>query len=168
MGGAILQEELMSKFTVRLSVPGDAHIIGSNLRQADIEEVKASSGLEPLASLLYSYKVSILAYTIVSSDGLPIGMFGVAPFTTKSGSLGSAWLLGSDDLLKYKRQFLAETKQYVDELHTHFPYLTAWVDNRNTASLKWLLWCGFSPTRSDSNYNQSGYAFTNMTRKTNV
>ena len=53
----------------------DIRIIGENMRDEDIAEVRAQSGLEPLASLFYSFFKSNPCMTMVSRHGHPMRMW---------------------------------------------------------------------------------------------
>lgn len=88
-----------------------------------------------------SYESSLYTWTIMSRDK-PIGMFGLASISLL-GDTGIPWLLGTDDMLKIRRQFIRESKSHVDFMLKVFPKLTNLVHVENLASIRWLKSVGF-------------------------
>lgn len=128
--------------TIRHSEAQDALDLAYNLRQADAEEIKASTGNTPLASLISGYIESDECFSVVEGTKV-VAMFGVGPLLP---SMGGVWLLMSDELLKskYRRRFLMESKRIVAEFHSRYDILINFVDARNLAALRWLEWLGFN------------------------
>lgn len=122
---------------------GDAEYLAPKLRERDLQEIHAVSGLEPLPALLLCVRVSEVLCTIVGSDERPAGMFGVSPIDEIAGAV---WLLGTDELVKppLRRQFLSEGLRYLDKLHTYRELLCNVVDERNTVHVRWIKWMGFT------------------------
>lgn len=120
---------------------GDIEYVAERLRDADLREVQAASGLEPHVALRYSYELSGLACTIVGDQGHPVALFGVSPIDDVTGCV---WLLSSDELTKGKlgRQFVRECRSHFDRLNDYRPLLTNFVDERNTVHIRWLKWAG--------------------------
>lgn len=112
------------------------------LRKADREEVEALTGRNPREVLVESVKVSQKAWAGLADDRL-VCLFGVAPLSL-TGVTGIPWLVGSDDICTYSRQFLRRNRAYVREMLADFPVLRNVVDQRNTVSIRWLRWLGFS------------------------
>ena len=84
----------------------DLRTIGDNMRDEDIAEIKAQSGLDPIASLFYCFFKSNPCMTMVSRHGHPMGMWGVVPESETSGRI---WMLGCQSMLddpSDKRTFL--------------------------------------------------------------
>ena len=136
----------MSKF-LRPVRSGDIHHVGSRLRQADVDECKASAGMPGALALLLSVRSSEIAYTMVSPSGNPVGICGIAEGHTSHDK--QVWMLATDELLSYRTTFLRESRQWVDRLAEHF---TLWnfVDERNEVHVDWLKWlgCEFFPGRT--------------------
>jgi hypothetical protein len=126
---------------VRKCKPGDTEIVAEYMRQDDIAEVSASSGLSPLEALTLSVKYSTLAWSIHINDE-PVGMFGVSA-TSSLADDGSPWLLGTDRILEIYRPFLKQSRAYVQQMLDRHSFLVNYVDERNLVSVRWLKWCGF-------------------------
>tara|TARA_R110002074_G_scaffold195878_4_gene362455 strand:+ start:2300 stop:2761 length:462 start_codon:yes stop_codon:yes gene_type:complete len=117
-------------------------IIADDMRVQDIEEVWASHHHMPIESLMGGWEVSDYS-TVVLADGEPICMFGLVKMDLLSGS-GVVWLLGCNRALKYKRAFLQVSGPVVDEMLTICPRLCNMVHAKNTISIRWLKWLGFT------------------------
>ena len=109
---------------------GDAWYIAMMMRDDDREELKAG-GHAPLDAVVRGLRTSTYCKVAVLDDN-PAIIFGVAPISALSG-IGSPWLLGTDDLLKFKRQFIRECNSYVDEMLRYYPTLINYVNTRNDA-----------------------------------
>jgi hypothetical protein len=117
--------------------------IAANLRPADKAEIEASLGddVDPFWTLFESWDFSIRSWLIVDETGLPIGIFGVAPFSREK--VGVAWLLGTPGMEEAAYSVARQTRRYIREMHEAYPILWANVDARNELSMKWLAWAGF-------------------------
>lgn len=56
---------------------------------------------------------------------------------------GAVWMLGTDNLLKARRDLLAIAPRWIDFLHKVYPTLTNYVDERNEVAVRWLEAMGF-------------------------
>lgn len=141
-------------------IPADAghiHAIASGMRAADVEEVRASLGLNPQEALEFSLSSSTMAWT-GTVDGEPVCMFGVSRRSMLDGSVGTPWLLGTDAIERHQAAFLRRNKGIVKEMLAAYPVLRNWVDARNTLSIRWLKWLGFE-FGSPVPYGPHGIAF---------
>ena len=114
--------------------------IAANLREQDIDEVKATSALSPTDALLASYQLSTHAYVIASGDE-PIAAFGAAPHGL--AGVGIVWMLGTDGIKREAVGIARRTRKYFDELNDAYFLLWNWIDARNSTSMRWLKWGGF-------------------------
>ncbi len=57
--------------------------------------------------------------------------------------LGYVWMVATDRLVKYQREFIRESRKWLDEAHEEYPMLGNFVDARNTLHIRWLDWMGF-------------------------
>lgn len=139
--------------------------LASRLRDADKQEIKASSDLEALEGLSRSVEYSPICYTIME-DELPVGIFGTAPDDANSALV---WMLASEDLKRHSRQFLRESRDYIKQLHKESKADLLWnlTDKRNTVHHKWLKWCGFSFIR-EVNWGAHNLPFYEFGRFENV
>jgi len=111
------------------------------MRKADIDEVFASSGRSPAQALAFSMRRSSIAYTALV-DGRPEVMFGAGDLNVLA-EIGAPWLLGTDAVETYYMQFLRRSVSWRGQLLARYRVLRNVVDDRNTASKRWLSWLGF-------------------------
>jgi hypothetical protein len=126
---------------VRPSLEKDAYELAPRLRKADLEEVDAASGENPLEALIRGYEHSYQPFTILVNDRVA-GMFGAVPLDQEF-VVGAVWLLGSDDIFNVRMPFARQSRLWVDVVHKPFSVLTNWVDERNCVHVRWLKWVGF-------------------------
>ena len=112
-----------------------------NIREADREELLASSNRTPNEVLIQGLMISEMAWTGMV-DGEPVCIFGVAPCET--AGVGRPWMIGTKLLEKYQMVFLRRCKPRVVIMQCLFEVLENWVDARNTRAIQWLKWLGFS------------------------
>ncbi len=115
--------------------------IAENLRDADILEIRLSSNKTPLQAVSEGFEQSIMVWTGMYGD-VPIGMFGLCSLTIL-GNTGVPWLLGTDEMMKIRRQFLTDSKPYIDQMLSIHPRLVNFVHVDNSAGIRWLHWLGF-------------------------
>lgn len=127
---------------IRPALEEDATKLAPHLRQADLDEIKASSGRSPEGALLFGIRYSKRAYTAVSHSGDIIAIFGVGSGATEGR--GIVWLLGSDIINEVAYEFLRNSKAWIQRLYGD-DYTQLWnvVDTRNTVHIRWLRWLGF-------------------------
>lgn len=128
--------------TAITSVSDDAYSLFTRLRKADLEELKAGRGVTPLEALLQGIHNSDHCFTILNPWKVPLAIFGTVPTADPNYSI--IWMLGSDELVDYKIEFLRRSRKWIDRLHllTKSPILGNWVDARNGVHIKWLKWVG--------------------------
>lgn len=117
------------------------HPLARNMRDADREEVFASSGHAPLQAL----ELSLLASedtTTALLDGEPVAIFGCARL---ADGIGGPWLLATDDFYKVNpRTVLEVTRAFVNSWLDRYEILANYVHHRNTTSIRWLKAAGFT------------------------
>lgn len=116
--------------------------IARRMRQADRDEVFAASGKSPAEALIYSLRKSSVAHTGLI-DGVPEVMFGVGDINILAG-VGAPWLLGTDAVERNFVPFLRRSVEWKLKLSARYPVLRNFVDDRNTVSIRWLQWLGFT------------------------
>lgn len=124
---------------VRPATLADCEFLAPRLRQADLAEIQAASGLPPLVALHKSLQFSSEAYAAEDSAGA-FALFGAAPSGLRN--IGIVWMLGSDRLLKNRFQFLRESRLWLAQMHRTYRVLHNFVDLRNDVHIKWLEWVG--------------------------
>lgn len=113
--------------------------VAKSMRLADVMEVAASSGLNPLEALIESVEDSTMAFTAVI-DGKPAAIFGLI----HQGMSAVIWMLGTDDLTKDRRLFTAETRRIMDGWADLYGVLHNFVDDENVDAQRWLRKAGFT------------------------
>lgn len=116
--------------------------IASDMRQSDLEEVWASHRWTPLQAMLKSVEVSDYSTAIVI-DGELCGIFGLRVDSYLSGR-GLPWMLTSNNMINYKRDFILKTRPVIDQMMEVVPYLENYVHAKNKLSIRWLKWVGFT------------------------
>lgn len=123
----------------------DCEVLADKMRESDKQEVWHSDGMSPLVALQTSYDASSECHTIISDDGDIIGMFGVAP--SSINGCGAPWLLASEELRKCAREFIPQSKAWIETIHDDYDLLFNYVHAANTVSIRWLKWLGFNFVR---------------------
>lgn len=119
----------------------DISLLAPHIRTQDRTEIWHSHGMTPEEGLSFSLERAVEAHSIISDEGNVIGMFGVGEVTPH---IGVPWLLASDELQLYFRQFLPESLKWVEKVNDRYDLLFNYVYAGNTVSIKWLKWLGFS------------------------
>lgn len=150
---------------VRPTVKEDVLALAPRLRQADIDEVKAASGLDPETALILSHQVSSECFTVFGGCN-QIAMFGVKQ--EDNPSIGRIWMLGSDEIHDHRFGFLRRSKAWVDHLQDRYPILYNYIDARNTVHIRWLQWLGFSFINEVHGYGSEQRLFYQFVRINHV
>ena len=134
-------EQPLQGVTIRTSTLNDCLVLGPKLRAEDCQEIAAHAGLGPTDGLIQSFLNSKACLT-VELEGTPITMFGTGPYPANP-KIGVIWLLSSPELLKISKPFLRHSKRLLALLSAPYEVVMNYVDCRNEAHHRWLLWCGF-------------------------
>jgi hypothetical protein len=116
--------------------------VAADMRQADVDEIWASGHLTPLSALLDGCEISDYTVVVVVND-VPCVVLGLVIRDILTGT-GVPWLLGTDGALKYKRHFLIQVPEIINEMLTVCPRLFNYVHTENKVSIKWLKRIGFT------------------------
>ncbi len=123
----------------------DAIDIAKRMRAADMAEVAASSGLDPIAAVLTSLDMSTEAW-LLYFDGQPVCIWGVAPLQQDSflgRRVGVAWLLTTPLVEKHPHAFWRTCRQVLPELLQRWDELINAIDVRHEKALRWAERLGF-------------------------
>ena len=116
--------------------------IARNMRQADIDEVWASSNCTPLEALMSSWEISEYTTVLTVNDEACV-MLGLVVRDILSGH-GIPWVLGTDNSLKHKKGFFTEAPEIINQMLNVCPRLHNYVHSKNRLSIRWLKWAGFT------------------------
>lgn len=120
----------------------DAVYLAENIRDSDRQESIAAHMLMPLEALRYSLARSDLSYTVFF-DGRPAVIFGVSRphMLSKEGII---WLAGTCEIEKNPKRFLRKSCDVLSVIEQGYSRLYNYVDARNTKTVSWLKWLGFT------------------------
>lgn len=149
----------MKDVIIRSAVQDDAVDLAPRLRDSDLNELAASSGDEPLDILKQAIEISSHCWAARRVGHTQV-LFGAAPVTDEVGSI---WLLGSDDIYCWPKEFVRLSHIYVSLMHERYIALTNFVDDRNQASQLWLRRLGFKPGTHVPEYGVGKLPFTQYT-----
>ena len=113
------------------------------LRQADAREIWAAAGLSPGFAVAYSIAYSRDAWAVLL-DGKPAVVFGVGVMADAGNILGIPWLVATDEIERHPVRFYRTSKKVIALMKRRYARLMNWVDARNTLSVRWLKWAGFT------------------------
>jgi hypothetical protein len=120
----------------------DSDRLAACLRPIDKEEVRITWGSDYAEGIRDSISASTLCWTVESVEGDILMIFGVGPSHLQPG-YGIPWMLASIHLKGYTKELLKESRWYVNLMNQAYPYLFNLTHPENTASIRWLKWCGF-------------------------
>jgi len=129
------------KVELRQPTPEDVENLILNMRQPDIEELLASTG-NVAKTVRDSVRMSKYAWSVYADDQF-VCIFGVGSPSLLSDT-GIVWMLGTDLIERYKGAFIRHSKAYISAMLTVYPYMTNFVDARNTRTIRWLKFMGFT------------------------
>jgi hypothetical protein len=142
---------------VRAYRSGDESDLVPRLRRADLQEIQAGSGQDPLSVLAAGAAQSALACTVIGNYGYVAAMFGIVD----EGEFGRVWLVGSDELVTKPlvRQFLRECPKFLDVMCRPYKTVGNVILASNYVHIRWLAYMGFTFHRRLENYGLRGEAF---------
>jgi len=156
---------------IRPATVEDADLIGPLLRQSDVGELLAASGLSAVEAVRLSIEASSDGFCMiaVNDDNTPILIWGVAksPYPT----VGTPWMVATNEIYRpqYLRAFKKLCGEWIAKMNERFPLLINYVDHRNVTSILWLQALGFVFTKLVPNYGHGKLPFWEFMRvKENV
>lgn len=125
---------------IRKTIESDIYDLSMDLRNADKDEIYASTGKRLYYhTLLESFQESELCYTWLL-DGEPIFVFGAC----NHANGGVVWAMGSDKMLSEKKHFLDTAPIYIDEFLNKYGNIFNYVYIENKVHISWLRRVGFT------------------------
>ncbi len=122
----------------------DAFELAPLLRPEDVEEIYASTGTDPLTSLVNNVHPGEGGETHVflhPDDGGVIGMFGVGP--SEMPTVGIVWAVASPRIVDLKAHLTETHKGFMVRWHERWPVLGNVIDARNAFHIKWIQRMGY-------------------------
>lgn len=156
-----MTEQGASSPYVRLACEDDCVFLSTRLREEDLNDLRVH-GSEPLDALRLSFGSSLECYTACGTDDVPFAIFGVCDIYDGSLRLGAIWMLGSEDILKYVREFVPASKAWVDLFGEDHDLLFNFVHKDNKVHIRWLKKLGFSFIASRTINNETVFEFARI------
>jgi ribosomal protein S18 acetylase RimI-like enzyme len=151
---------------VRRTVPHkDFPCLSRRMREADANEVMASSGHSPEEAIVYSFRVSEVCY-VIDFNYVPFLIFGLARHEGFE-NVGVPWMLATDEINDHRIAIAKLSRRWAEEFNRRYEYLVNYVDVRNELAKRWLEWCGFQETRTIVNFGVGQIPFVEMVRDIN-
>ncbi len=120
---------------------GDVDYLAANLRQADRDELAACGYVDLVDALRSSLVRADVSFVVKTDKGQPFCIFGLSAVGHPEHGR-AIWLVGTDVLACYKREFLYHSQLVVDNWVEDFGQLYNLVDVRNVKAVRWLSWLG--------------------------
>lgn len=94
-------------------------------------------GVEPDKAVVSSMNNSDMSFTVMTKDNKVMAMFGAG-----EGDEPFIWMLGTDQVERYAKDFLRHCRKWVWSLAEHYGSVSNWIHADNLVCIKWLRWCG--------------------------
>jgi hypothetical protein len=123
--------------TIRIARKEDCLVIGTNVRKQDALEIWNYDRTLPHQAVLNSFNNSTVVMT-VENRGKQVAMFGIMILV----GVPTLWMFSTDDLNQIGRNFLKNTREWINKMLEEYPVLIAYADMRNKESRRWLDFVG--------------------------
>jgi hypothetical protein len=110
-----------------------------DLRDADKKEVEASHGMSAQQACLAAARTP--EAKAIFLNGEFCGLFGILDV---GDGVGSPWFLGTNAVLRNRKEFLKASRPIFELLSAPFSYLTNYVHVENKQSQRWIKFLGFT------------------------
>lgn len=128
-------------YIIRPAVMDDAQRIAPLLREKDVREIAAASGLTPEVSLFLAFIGPGERVIAETPNGEPILIGGIKPTHAKAAAI---WMLATPLLEQYALPSVRTTRRWLDEWHKTYPLLWNRAWEGNDLHVRWLQMLGFS------------------------
>jgi len=113
-----------------------------DLRPQDLAEIELTTGGKPPAAAIQdSVLKSDEVHVAVNEDGGIIMIYGLG---SHPSGFGIPWMIASNELYRHTFTLLKHGRMVVRRFLERHPILCNLVDARNTVSINWLRWMGFT------------------------
>lgn len=126
----------MAVVEMRAATRDDAAALAASMRQEEVAEVLASSGLGPLEALVQSMEASSESWAVFF-DGHLACIWGIAPLTMLGPRVGGAWLLTTPVVERYAKDFWRECKRLLPLALACWDELINYIDVRHEKAIRW-------------------------------
>lgn len=122
---------------IRIAELSDCEIIGSNLREQDALEMYNYDRSSPIQAVINSFNRSMIAMSVEHNNQV-VAMFGIMIID----EVPVLWMLTTSGLKNIGRNFVRNTKSWINKMLEIYPELIGYCDLRNQESIKWLSYSG--------------------------
>lgn len=127
---------------IAVATRDDVESLAPDLRPADVDEIRAASGLAPGSALRRSFSLSTHVWAAREDQSAVIALWGVGPLSLCAG-MGCPWLLASTAFDRRARKIVSLSRPMLAVIRMAYPHLENHVDARNRRAVRWLGWLGF-------------------------
>lgn len=146
----------VTNIEIRKPTERDIRMLAENLRPADQEEVKAYFNDDYHWAIKTSVKYSRDAWAVIVNGKL-LFIVGVG-LTSMIGRVGCPWLLGTNHIAKYPKEFFKQCSIILQELKEEYSLLANHVYAKNDAAVRFLKHLGFKLKEAEP-YGKNGEMF---------
>ncbi len=132
----------MTEYTIVPTIEKHVIELSNNMSPEDVAECWAAQHFRPYKAL----KVSLMHTDHPKTglvDGRVMAIWGVGKVTILS-EVAQPWMLTSPLVENHYRAFLRHSKHLLNDMKKEAIVFSNFVDVRNTQSIKWLRWLGFT------------------------
>ena len=147
---------MITNIEIRKPTARDIRLLVQNMRQSDMDELKAYFNNDYEYIVKTSVKYSKDAWAVVVNGKL-LFICGVG-LVSLIGRVGCPWLLGTNDIAQYPKEFYKQTKTILAEVLQDYDKLQNHVYFKNTQSMQFLKRLGFD-VKSPEQYGANGEMF---------
>lgn len=126
---------------VRPMIADDVETIATAVRAADRAEIEEGCGSPIESALALGLRASV-APLVICWNETPLAAFGEVSHSPCAG-IGIPWLISTTAIEQHARPFLRACRPLLGQMLARHSTLVNYVDDRNTAAIRWLEWLGF-------------------------
>jgi hypothetical protein len=94
-------------------------------------------GMDPSKAVESSMATSDMSFTVMTKDDKVMAIFGAG-----EGDEPFIWMLGTNQVDRYAKDFLKHCRKWVWSLAGYYGEVSNWIHADNLVCIKWLKWCG--------------------------
>ena len=150
-------KEYKSGHKVVVAHPRHIPYLAKNIRKEDLLEVSSfgNTAEEAFRQALQNDESTL---TVLDPNNIPYAMFGAG----KVGEETYIWMLGTNDVSKYKFEFLKRCREWVWAFVATYGEVFNFVHVDNKLAIKWLAWCNAKFSEEFEVNNEKFKKFTIM------
>ena len=136
--------------------------LAAKLRQADVDELYASSGSLPGEALAHAVDHSEHLRVVLGDDGTPFAVYGKVPHPDEP-DVAAPWMVATDDVAKYRVWMFRGFAPHINACQGNHNFWN-YVDARNTLHMQWLRFHDFQFVHLHPHHGHLGLPFWEFIR----